>query len=72
MLNRVTSTSNSSRRKATMSLRRMQGTMASLSHKAVNIRGVMVLGQPAPFDRAFVDSKRRTFCWWQRIARVEQ
>jgi hypothetical protein len=72
MLKRVNSTSNSPRRKVTMSLRRMQGTMASLSHKAVNIGGVMVLGRPAPFDGAFVDPKRRTFRRWWRIARVEQ
>jgi len=55
-----------------MSLRRMQETIASLSHKAVNIGGVMVLDRPAPFDRAFVDPKRRTFCRWRRIARAEQ
>jgi hypothetical protein len=72
MLKRVTSTSNLLRRKVTMSLRLMQGTMASLSHKAVNIRRVMVLGWPALFDKAFVNPKRRTFCQWQRIARAEQ
>lgn len=55
-----------------MSSRRMQGTMASLSHKAVNIGGVMVLGRPAPIDGAFVDPKRRKFYRWRRIIRVEQ
>jgi hypothetical protein len=55
-----------------MSLRRMQGTIASLLHKAVNIGRVMVLGRPAPFDEAFVDPKRRTFYQWLHIVRAEQ
>jgi hypothetical protein len=70
MLKRLTSTSNSPRRKVTMSSRRTQGTNSSLSYKAVNIGGVMVLGRPAPFNRAFVDP--RTFRRWRRIVRVEQ
>jgi len=72
MLKRVNSTSNSPQRKVTMSLRCMQGTMASFSHKAVNIGGVTVLDRPAPFDGAFVDPKRRMFRRWRRIARAEQ
>jgi hypothetical protein len=59
MLKQVNSTSNSSRRKVTMSLR-CKGTIASLSHKVVDIGGAMVLGRPAAFDGAFVDPKRRT------------
>jgi hypothetical protein len=50
----------------------MQGRIASLSHKTVNIGGVMVLGRPAPFDGAFVDPKVRRFRRWRRIVRVEQ
>jgi len=50
----------------------MQGTITSLLHKAVNIRGVIVLGWLALFDKAFANPKRRTFCQWRRIARAEQ
>ncbi len=53
-----------------MSLRRMQGRMASLSHKVVSTRGVMALGRLAPFDRAFVDLKVKMFGRWRRIVRV--
>jgi hypothetical protein len=38
-----------------MSSRRMEGTMASISNKAANIGGAMVLYRPALFDGAFVE-----------------
>jgi len=44
-----------------MSSRRIQGTIASLLYKAVNIEGVIVLSRLILFDKAFVNPKRRTF-----------
>ena len=72
MLKRETSTSNCKRRKVAISSRRMQGSSASLSYKAVIIGGVMVLGRPAPFDGAFVDPKRSRFDRTCRTERAEQ
>jgi len=72
MLEGVTSTSKSLRRKSAMSLRRMQGSRESSSHKAVNIESVIVLRRPAPFDRAFVDPKRSRFRLSLRMARGVQ
>jgi hypothetical protein len=55
MLKCVTSTSNSFPTNLTISSRRIQGFKASWSHKAASITGVIVEGQPAPFEGAFDD-----------------
>lgn len=56
----------------TISLRRIQGTIASLLYKAVNTGDVMILGWPVLFDGAFVDPYSRTFRRWRSIVRAEQ
>lgn len=71
-LKRDTSTSNSLRRKAAISVRRIQGRSASRSERAVNILGVMVLGLPVLLGGARVVPKRRRIDRIVRTVRVEQ
>lgn len=59
MVERDTSSSNSSRRKVTISLRSVVGCSVSLSSKASRLYGVTFLQRPTRFGGDFVDSKSR-------------